>query len=31
MNKMIGVESADGLSALWKPLNLELWLRRMFD
>ena len=30
LDKLLSIESADGLSALWKPLNLELWLRRMF-
>jgi asparagine synthase (glutamine-hydrolysing) len=30
LDKLLGIESAEGLSALWKPLNLELWLRRMF-
>jgi len=31
MDKLLSAKSADGWSPLWKPLNLELWLRRMFS
>ncbi len=30
LDSLLGGESSDGLSAIWKPLNLELWLQRMF-
>ena len=30
LDRHLSIESFDGISALWKPLNLELWLRRMF-
>lgn len=30
MDKLLSVVSMDGWTPLWKPLNLELWLRRMF-
>ena len=30
LDRLLSLESSDGLSALWKPLNLELWLRKMF-
>ncbi len=30
IDRLLVEGSADGLSTLWKPLNLELWLRRMF-
>jgi len=30
LNRLLGEGSSDGLSAIWKPLNLELWLHRMF-
>lgn len=30
LNSLLAAESAGGMSALWKPLNLELWLQRMF-
>jgi asparagine synthase (glutamine-hydrolysing) len=30
LDNLLGAESAGGMSALWKPLNLELWLQRMF-
>jgi asparagine synthase (glutamine-hydrolysing) len=30
VDRLLGAENAGGLTALWKPLNLELWLRRMF-
>jgi asparagine synthase (glutamine-hydrolysing) len=30
LERLLGSNGAGGLSPLWKPINLELWLRRMF-
>ncbi|MDD5647528.1 MAG: asparagine synthase (glutamine-hydrolyzing) [Dehalococcoidia bacterium] len=29
-NSLLNTQSLDGQSALWKPLNLEMWMREMF-
>jgi len=30
LGRLLGSKGVGGLSPLWKPVNLELWLRRMF-